>query len=521
MPLAKEQGGLLTRRELLRRAIALCVELAGASTLGACGQRVVEIERVIEKEITRVVREIVRETVIVRGTPQLVVVEQTPHVIEKTVEVEKIVTASPAPRPGVTIIADVMDCGWTRFAMLMSPAFEDLFPNIKMRWRSLSGWHEYPQRVETLHASGELGDLLEAPPGVLPTRWAENQVIQPIDSIIAADGFDTSGIFKGIIDAYRHHSKHAGLPFIGHAGENVLLYNKRLFDQAGVPYPSADWTLDDLREAALALTKDQDGDGKTDQFGYAIRYALPAAYPALHLFGATLFSQDGRRCLVGDRSGIASLQWAYDQIHRHRLAPTPAQVERGPLEMLRTGRLAMVRHAFASLVHLAPVANEEGEIGAALIPKHPSTGKLGTLASGMAYCITQRTEQASEAFQWAKFMSSREMGVQMFLGGYGDPGCRLASWKDPRILQLYPICGQIADAANAAEAERLPGNLRVAECFDVWNNEMAALLSGEVTPNDWAAKVAKDIEQVLALPPRAETAAEFGQRAFAAGTALL
>ena len=168
--------------------------------------------------------------------------------------------------------------------------------------------------------------------------------------------------------------------------------------------------------------------------------------------------------------------------------------------MLRTGRLAMVRHSFRSLVHLAPVAKEEGEIGAALIPKHPTTGKLGTLASGMAYCITQRTEHPSEAFQWAKFMSSREMGVQAFLGGYADPGCRPTSWKDPRILELYPICEQIADAADAAEAERLPWNLRVAECFDVWNNQMSALCSGEIAPNDWAAKVVKDIEQVLALP---------------------
>ena len=490
---------LVTRRKLLKRATSLCLGVAGISALGGCGQRVIEIERVVEREITKVVREVVRETVIVEGTPQVVVIKGTPRVIEKTVEVEKVVTAPPAPRPRVTVIADVMDCGWTQFALLMSPAFEELFPNIKMHWRSLSGWHEYPQKIATLHASGQLGDLLEAPPGVLPARWAERGIIQPIDRIIAADGFDTSGIFKGIMDAYRYQDRQTALPFIGHAGQNLLLYDKRLFDQAGVAYPSADWTLDDLREAGLALTADWDGDGKTDQFGYAIRYGLPGAYPMLHLFGGALFSPDGRRCSVADRSGIASLQWAYDQIQRHRLAPSPAQVERGPLEMLRTGRLTMLRHAFRSFVRLAPIAAEERELGAALLPRHPTTGKMGTLASGMAYCITQRSECASDVFQWTKFMSGREMGVQMFLGGYAEPGCRPASWKDPRILELYPICEQIADAADAAEAERLPWNLRVGECLDVWNSHMTALCLGETTPRRWATKVAEDMERVLAL----------------------
>ena len=37
---------------------------------------------------------------------------------------------------------------------------------------------------------------------------------------------------------------------------------------AGVAYPTADWTYDDLRNAAKQLTKDSNGDGKIDQFGF-------------------------------------------------------------------------------------------------------------------------------------------------------------------------------------------------------------------------------------------------------------
>lgn len=46
----------------------------------------------------------------------------------------------------------------------------------------------------------------------------------------------------------------------------VLHYNKTAFEQAGLELPNADWTLDDLVNAAQQLTS---GDGTTKQYGYA------------------------------------------------------------------------------------------------------------------------------------------------------------------------------------------------------------------------------------------------------------
>jgi len=478
----------LTRRGLLSKTTRLCLGALSACLLSACKQHVVEVEKVIEKEVTKIIKEVVRETVIVEGTPQ---------VIERTVE--KLVTVAPAPRPKVIVVADVMSYGWTQFAMLISPAFEELFPNVAMRWNAASDWSEYPKRIALLSASGQLGDLLESPPGALLARWAQKQVIRPLDDIIVADGFDTSGIFKSALRFSLYQDKQIGLPFLCHTGENVLLYHTGLFDKAKLPYPSADWTLNDLSKAAASLTRDQDGNGKTDQFGYDVRYDLPGAYPMLGLFGAYLFSQDSRRCLINSESGIACLRWAQEQIKVRKVAPSPAQLERGSLEMLRSGKLGMLRHNFRTLVDLR--RSNKPEIDGVLFPKRPVTGKIGTLASGMVYCISQQSQVAREAFQWIKFMSSREMGVQMFLGGYADPGCRAASWKDVRILERFPLCAQVATAADTAEIERLPANLRISECLEAWNRRIAPLLFGEITPEECVQRIERDIVRILAQPP--------------------
>ena len=475
-------------------ALRLSWGALGACVLGACGQKVIEIEKVVEKEVTKVVKEIVRETVIVESTPQI---------IERTVE--KLVTAVPSPKPKVVIVADVMNYGWTQFAMLISSAFEELLPNVTIRWNASSDWSAYPQRIALLAASGQLGDLLECPPGALLARWAQKRIVRPLDELLAADGFDTSGIFKSALRFSSYGGKQVGLPFLGHTGENVLLYNKELFDKAKLPYPRSDWTLDDLSRAAASLTGDHDGDGKTDQFGYDVRYELPGAYPMLSLFGASLLSQDGRQCLLHSETGIACLRWAQEQVRTHEIAPDPIHMERGSLEMLLNGRVAMLRHNFRALVELRRL--NATDIQGVLFPKHPVTGKVGSFASGMMYCISQQSRVAGEVLQWIKFMSSREMGVQMFLGGYAEPGCRAASWKDERVLERFPICAQIASVAETAEVERLPANLRVGECLRAWNRRIAPLLLGEITPERCAEEIASEVADILARLPEEGVAA--------------
>jgi ABC-type glycerol-3-phosphate transport system substrate-binding protein len=476
----------LTRRDLLRGVCAWGLGVASATALGACRQRIAPIEKIVEKEVTKVVTAVVRETVVVEGTPRIV---------------EKLITPGPAPRTRTYIVAHVLKQSWTQFAQAMTPAFEEMFPQISLDWRTVDIWQDYPARVAALEASGQLGDLLETPPGALLTRWAQRQLIQPLDEVITADGFDTSGIFQSALDTCSYAGRRMALPFLGHAGENVLLFNKTLFAGAGARLPHADWTLDDLAQASAALTRDRNGDGRPDQFGYAMRFSLPSVYPPLHVFGGELLSFSGRECLLTEPEGLAYLQWVDGLLHKQKIVPTPVQLEGGVLNMFRTGQAAMLCDTLKTFVDLSRLLQGTYEVDAVLLPKHPRTGRMGTLSSSMAYCITHRARNPDDVFQWIKYITGREMGVQMFLGGYADPGCRMASWKDPRILEQYPLCAQIAEAADRAETERLPWNLRVPQCLDAWERGMAPMLYGETTPEACAAQITAEVNRILQQDP--------------------
>ena len=56
----------------------------------------------------------------------------------------------------------------------------------------------------------------------------------------------------GARDAATFEGKVFGVPAL--VDNLAIVYNKTLFDEAGLEYPNADWTWDDLRSAAKALT---------------------------------------------------------------------------------------------------------------------------------------------------------------------------------------------------------------------------------------------------------------------------
>ena len=66
----------------------------------------------------------------------------------------------------------------------------------------------------------------------------------------------------------------------------ALVYNKKLFDQAGLAYPTADWTWDDFRAAAKQLT-----DPSAKQFGWA--YVNDASEDTVWRFDALLWQAGG------------------------------------------------------------------------------------------------------------------------------------------------------------------------------------------------------------------------------------
>lgn len=86
-----------------------------------------------------------------------------------------------------------------------------------------------------------------------------------------------------------------------------LLYNKTLFDKAGLAYPTADWTWDDFQQAAKKLT---DSANHIYGYGYSVSGSEETTWqfwPHLWQNGGAILSDDGKKAAFASPEGTDAL----------------------------------------------------------------------------------------------------------------------------------------------------------------------------------------------------------------------
>lgn len=119
------------------------------------------------------------------------------------------------------------------------------------------------EKVETAIAGGAYPDI-----AYLYGSWAANIATSPktlvLNSYIQNDpSMKWNDFWPAERFAATVNRKIIGVPAL--VDNLAIVYNKKLFDQAGLSYPSADWTWDDFRNAAKQLT-----DPSKKQFGWVL-----------------------------------------------------------------------------------------------------------------------------------------------------------------------------------------------------------------------------------------------------------
>lgn len=104
---------------------------------------------------------------------------------------------------------------------------------------------------------------------------------------------------------------------------SFIIYNKNVFDDAGVPYPPEDLTWDKYIELAKKMMKYEEGGKIPSVFGAA------GVSPDILIweFGADYLNKDGTRSGLGDPKFIDAMVFLHDLYFKHGVEPTKEQAE--------------------------------------------------------------------------------------------------------------------------------------------------------------------------------------------------
>lgn len=264
-------------------------------------------------------------------------------------------------------------------------------------------------------------------------NYAIKGVLEPLDEYIKKDNYDLMTLGEDNVSLSKINDKLYGLPYIQSSW--IMYYNKNLFDEAGIDYPTNDMTWDEFRETAKKLTK---GEGTNKQWGFTMAdWACTWAGIATQA-GAKFVNDDGTTNLEDDRFKDA-LKFKYDLTMVDKSGPSFAEnklTKAHYAKLFSAGNIAMM--PAGDWVHQNIKDNLSGEYpfeyDVAYIP-HPEGVDSGTTYGAPRYIginAKQADEDKAAAWEVMKFLTSEEV-ANMFVESCGT----LPAASFPSTIELY------------------------------------------------------------------------------------
>ena len=210
----------------------------------------------------------------------------------------------------------------------MVDAFREEYPYITVEVETI-GYNDYFTQMQTRVAGGTAPDCYELN--------IENFAAYANKGLLAEiSGVDVSGLNETALNAFNVKGVQYGLP--ESFSNVVLIYNKDLFDQAGVAYPTADWTQDDLQAAAEAIRALGD-----DIFGIWQPITYNEFFKVAAQYGGALLNEDKTEFTINRPENIRAAQALVDRVLVSNVQPNTAQQGgMGDWDMFMSGRLGMI-----------------------------------------------------------------------------------------------------------------------------------------------------------------------------------
>lgn len=262
-------------------------------------------------------------------------------------------------------------------------------------------WDGYYEKYQTLSAAGQAPDI-----AFVSAAWIQDfarlGIALNLDPFIEKTGAfgpeAEEDLFLSTLDGLRY-PKGGSLYAVPYEWVTICFYyNKDIFDAAGEPYPSVDWTYDNVLEAAQRLTT-RDGD-TVEQFGFISHWDYSILDSVLHANGGNILSEDYSGAVLDSPQNIETVQWMVDLIQQHGVAPLPAEfTEGGPVTFFTSGRVAMAILGVWGIQSLREQDAFNWDI--AMLPKGKE--KQTAVQWPNQYAIAAKTPYPDAAFDFAMF----------------------------------------------------------------------------------------------------------------------
>jgi multiple sugar transport system substrate-binding protein len=261
--------------------------------------------------------------------------------------------------------------------------------------------------------------------------WSPNiakipQVVDMKDEVSNPD-WKWDDFYQAERDATKVGDKVVGVPAL--VDNLAIVYNKKLFADAGVAPPTPDWTWDDFRAAAAKLTDPAKG-----QFGWLIpadgsEDTVWHYIPMLWEAGGNILTPDNTKAAFNSEAGVKALTTLQQMAVDDKSLYLDTTNENGP-KLMNSGKIAMLVTGPWDLSSLSDI-----DYGVQVMPTYAgSNGGHQTIAGPDNWVVFNNGDKRKQAaIDFVKWLTAPEQ-VKAFSLGTGDLPIRASVGDDKSVL---------------------------------------------------------------------------------------
>lgn len=375
--------------------------------------------------------------------------------------------------------------------MQLAEAYMEEHPNVTIEMEYTDG-NGYLTKMQTWMTSNTLPDVF----GLANDHYLQfkgSDQFEDLAPYIEADGLEGEWDMDSLKATFGDEDGTiAATPFIEKTF--AMAYNKDLFDQAGVEYPTEDWTVEDMLDAAEKITALSSDSGKI----YGLRWGVRPTEFYRNLYGNMMYDMDTYEMNVEGNEEFKAAVELFANTIKDGLAPdeTSSTVSTGGFE---TGMFGMQLSATWDIATFQDMIGDSFAWDVVVLPWNNDfdTRMLTTLRSN-GWSMSSSAENKEACWDFIKWLSTSEEAAKASTD-FGIPSL-LSYSQSEEYLQDF---GDGTEYNKSAFVDMLEwttpfNNLGVfAEVNDMVKTEYELLLADQITLDDMITECQAQGEAIL------------------------
>lgn len=297
------------------------------------------------------------------------------------------------------LVFQIWDAGQKAGMEKLASAYMEEHPGVKIEVQA-TGWDEYWTKLEASATSNSMPDIFWMHSNQM-YKYADNGILADCSDIVETDKYSENAV----ANAQGSDGKIYGVP--KDKDLVVLVYNKELFDQAGVSYPDDEWTWDDMADASEQIYD------KTGKYGYmAYAHDQIGYWNFVYQNGGEILNEDGTEAEYTEPATADAIKY-YIDLQKNDWCPTQDQfANTSATEQFFSGQGAMFYAGSWDLTNFCTTYKDmNGKWDVAVLPKCPNPengdGKA-VISNSVSYVTAAKGKNKDLAMDFLKFLGSEE-----------------------------------------------------------------------------------------------------------------